>query len=154
MSYYFCNKCRCKHPIDLGCPQTLTNRTMVVPEEAMNNYELALAVGAIPSDTTLPEYLASLKGEPGVDGKDGQGINIKGNLPSYAALLAIPNPQPGDSYAVLGATDEDQALLYTYDEENGWPDEGEGVPIQGEKGDPGTDGDTLIPEITDNYFDI
>lgn len=58
MGYYFCNKCRCKHPIDLGCPQTTTNRTLVVPKEGLNLYELDLAMGVIPPDTTYEEWRA------------------------------------------------------------------------------------------------
>lgn len=134
--------------------QSGVNRTINVPVEAPNNFELDKLLGRIPEDMTYDEWRATQKGEPGVDGKDGQGIQIKGNLPNYAALLAIVDPQPGDSYSVSGATPEDIALLYTYDAVTGWPAEGQGVPIQGEPGAPGTDGDTLIPIVDTNYFDI
>lgn len=80
-------------------------------------------------------------------GIDGTGIVIKGNLDSYEELLNIINPQIGDSYSVKSSIEGEGALLYTYGE-NGWPEEGDGIPIQGQQGD------TYIPEETDNYFDL
>ena len=147
--YCKCNSCRRRRSI-LGDAQTLTNRTQVVPSTSVDNYQLALRSGTIPEDTTLPEYLASLKGEPGTPGT---GIEIKGNVETYSDLLAIPDPQIGDSYAVLGSGPDAQALLYTYGE-NGWPAEGKGIPIQGTPGEPGADGNTYVPMTTNEFFDI
>lgn len=80
-------------------------------------------------------------------GVDGAGIVIKGKLDSYEELLEIENPQIGDSYSVKSSIEGDPALLYTYGE-NGWPLEGDGIPIQGR------DGDVYIPEETNDYFDL
>ena len=141
-----CQQCFSKA---LGVAQTATNTTNVIGVPGPTNYEYDLEMGYIPPDTTYAEYRASLKGEPGVNGT---GIEIKGNLNSYAELLAIVDPQPGDSYAVKDASG-DQSLLYTYGD-NGWPAEGDGIPIQGEPGAPGADGNSYIPMNPNNYFDI
>lgn len=40
----------------IGYPQSETNRTNVVPVAALNNYELDIASGAVPPDTTYEEW--------------------------------------------------------------------------------------------------
>lgn len=41
----------------IGYPQSETNRTQIIPVRAMSDYELALASGEIPAETTLQEWL-------------------------------------------------------------------------------------------------
>lgn len=40
----------------IGYPQSQANRDIAVPVQALNNYELDLASGAIPPDTTFEEW--------------------------------------------------------------------------------------------------
>lgn len=153
--YCKCNSCRRRRSI-LGDTQTLTNRTQVVPSKPLNPMDLDKAYGYFPEDGTYDEWRRTLKGEPG---EDGAGIEIKENVETYADLLAITDPQIGDSYAVLGTGPDAQALLYTYGK-NGWPAEGKGIPIQGTPGAPGepgtdgTDGDTYIPMFADEFNQV
>lgn len=119
-------------------------------------------------------------------GEKGDGVSIKGSVPTYQDLLSLPNLQNGDTYIV-----DTNGKMYVYGE-FGFPLEGDGIEIKGEKGDKGvdgvngvtprfrgnsttktwevsydngvtwidtgtpysgSDGDTFIPEFSDDYFD-
>lgn len=59
MSYYYCKKCCAKHGIGLGCPQSVTNVTNVVPVAGLDLFELDKAMGKIDPDMTYEEWRAS-----------------------------------------------------------------------------------------------
>lgn len=40
----------------IGYPQSEANRTVAVPQRALNNYELDIQMGAVPPETTYEEW--------------------------------------------------------------------------------------------------
>jgi hypothetical protein len=100
---------------------------------------------------TLDEWLASLRGKPGVDGpagpegpegpagKDGKSIEIKGYFDTVAELEAAhPVGQPGDSYLI-----GQPAHIYSWNTDTlAWAD---GGVIQGPEGPAGPKGDPGVP---------
>lgn len=128
-------------------PTNQSNRTVVVPVEGQSAYLTWLAYNPELDPRINPEspwtekyWLDNFtKGEKG---EKGDGVQIKGSVPTYADLTDIsPVPEVGDSYIV-----DADGLMYVYGE-NGFPPQGQGVQIKGESGD------TYIPEQTNNYFD-
>lgn len=56
---YNCSCCGCRHnDNDLSCQQLTENRTLIVPVEPMNQYELDIASGKYPPDTTYEQWRA------------------------------------------------------------------------------------------------
>lgn len=56
---YNCSYCGCYHnDHDLSCEQKQTNITNIVPIEPMNQYELDIASGKYPPDTTYEQWRA------------------------------------------------------------------------------------------------
>lgn len=72
-------------------------------------------------------------GPQGNQGQPGVSLDIQGFIATHAALLALPNPQPGDAY-ILG-----DGKLYFYDG-TAWPADGAGVPFVGPEGPIGPQG--------------
>lgn len=93
-----------------GTPVTFSIRTI----DAQN------AIFAI--DVSIP------RGADGEPGRDGQGIAIKGSVPTYNDLP--PTANPGDAYLVQA-----DGKLYIWTDR--WPAEGQGAAFKGDKGDAG-----------------
>lgn len=100
------------------------------PPYYISAYALACKTGF---EGTLEEWLASLKGDKGDDGK---GFVVLGTYETLEALTeAVPEPEIGDAY---GVGTEEPYEIYIW-EEDGWTDHGTLQGPQGPKGDPGED---------------
>lgn len=134
MTQIKCNKCK-----GHGCncyPINQSNKTMVVPLSGKSAFETYLSYN--------PSYPHSEKYWVEVDnkGEKGDGVQIKGSVPTYADLLTVAETaELGDSWAV----DED-GLLYTFGV-SGFPPQGQGIQLRG------TDGNSYVPLLTNEYFD-
>lgn len=126
-----CNICY-NHSCNGGCKSSDITRQIRIENNSIGRdgesaYEAYVRNGGT---LTEDEWLESLKGD---------GVQIKGSVPTYADLSNInPAPITGDSWIV----DED-GLMYVYGE-TAFPAQGMGIKVQG---------DTYIPELTTNYFD-
>lgn len=119
-----------------GQPLNRSNQTFTVPVEGVSAYETFLAYNPnldpnLNPDSPWDEAYWLNRYVKGEKGDKGDGVQIKGTVTTYGDLSFIADVEVGDSWFVAS-----DGLLYTYGED-GWPAEGEGIPI---KGDPGEDG--------------
>lgn len=128
-----CNTCN-SLPRFCGCGKQGVTREIKIHNNSLGRdgesaYEIYLRKGGELSEN---EWIESLKGK---DGRDGNNINIKGSVGLYSDLENISLlPEIGDAWAV-----SEDGALYVYGE-NGFPAQGEGVIIKGDKGDIGNTG--------------
>lgn len=100
------------------------------PPYYISAYALACKTGYT---GTLEEWLASLKGDKGDDGK---GFVVLGTFDTLEALTeVVPEPEIGDAY---GVGTEEPYEIYIW-EEDGWTDHGTLQGPQGPQGEPGED---------------
>ena len=137
MTQIECNKCnRCG-----DCqPINPSNKTMVVPLAGKSAFEAFKSYN--------PTYPHSEKYwlENDLKGEKGDGVNIKGSVPTYQDLLSLPNLQSGDTYIV-----DSNGKMYVYGE-FGFPLENDGIEIKGQKGDKGEKGDAPYVGVNGNWW--
>ena len=128
-------------------PTNMSNRTIVTGQVGADAYKLWLSnypnldPDINPSSPWTEKYWVDnwAKGEKG---DKGDGVQIKGSVPTYADLATItPAPIIGDTWAV-----DADGMLYTYGT-NGFPAQGQGIQLQG------ADGDTYVPIPENEFFD-
>lgn len=138
---------RCNTCDECVQPQNASNKTFIIPVAGASSYSEWLSYYPELDPTINPESPWTEKywvdnWTKGQKGDKGDGVQIKGSVPTYADLASItPTPNKGDSYIV-----DSDGLLYIYGE-FGFPTQGQGIEIKGEAGD------TYIPITTTNYFD-
>jgi len=125
----------------------MSNRTIVTGQVGADAYKLWLSYNPtldpnINPDSPWTEKYWVDNWTKGEKGDKGDGVNLKGSVPTYADLATItPAPVVGDVWAV-----DADGMLYTYGV-NGFPAQGQGIQLQG------ADGDTIIPITEDEFFD-
>lgn len=142
-----CNTCN--KPWCGKCPQPTnpSNKTVVVPVAGASAYKEWLSYNPeldpqLNSNSPWTEVYWLNNYAKGEKGDKGDGVQIKGSVPTYSDLSDIePTPSVGDSWVV-----DADGLLYVYGI-NGFPIEGQGIVFTGQ------DGDTYIPITTTDYFD-
>lgn len=124
-----------------GCdpcqPLNQSNKTIVVPIAGASGYQEWLAYNPDKDPNLNPTSPWTEKywidnWTKGQKGDKGDGVQIKGSVPTYADLANItPTPVSGDSWIV-----DADGLLYIYGV-NSFPTQGSGIQIKGDKGDDG-----------------
>lgn len=95
----------------------------------------------------LPKGEKGDKGANGEDGQDGKSFDIKGQYPTYAALIAAhPTGDAGEAYFV--GTDNNPDLYIWLTDDQVWHNSGKIAGIKGDKGDTGEDGYSPIASVT------
>ena len=115
---------------DTGCTSTwnTADKTLSITKLSANKATVALKITV--DGKTFNKVMTITKALRGKQGEVGKGIDILGEFDSIDDLPKTANP--GDAYVIKG-------LLYIWSaQKNGW---GDGVPIQGEQGLPGKDGE-------------
>lgn len=115
---------------DTGCTSTWStaDKTLSIIKLSANKATVDLKI--IVDGKTFNKVMTITKALRGEQGEVGKGIDILGEFDSVDDLPQTANP--GDAYVIKG-------LLYIWSaQKNGW---GDGVPIQGEQGLPGKDGE-------------
>lgn len=95
----------------------------------------------------LPKGEKGDKGANGEDGQDGKSFDIKGQYPTYAALIAAhPTGDAGEAYFV--GTDNNPDLYIWLTDDQVWHNSGKIAGIKGDKGDTGEDGFSPIASVS------
>lgn len=95
----------------------------------------------------LPKGDKGDKGDDGEDGQDGKSFDIKGQYPSYAALIAAhPTGSAGEAYFV--GTDNNPDLYIWLTDDATWYNNGKIAGVKGDKGDKGDAGFSPIASVS------
>ena len=127
-----------------GCEASKTGSTISVKKLTSNKATINIKI--VVDGNTFNRTMTITKALRGQRGREGAGLNILGEFGSLEELKqAHPTANPGDAYTIDG-------LVYIWSEEtNSW---GDGIPIRGEQGIPGKDGeDGLTTYIHIKYSD-